>query len=301
MRHQLRTPPFPALSHPPFYDLVSCRGPETPANGAKPKRRRTRWFPAGWRLVVLLGVLACAGVAPAQDRTHTYLNDRLSVQSAASPVQKRDILNRRLGARWALDGRASPLSSKEDERRPDALGQPSGRPLSSPTPTVRSSADDRNSCSPHTSCKTRSKRSGDPHQRGDAAPDHHHHPADRVGESHSAPLGGRRPHPQSVSRVSGHSARSGQELPCAGAAAHVVQYDDAPRTKTASARSKVLGRAHHPRRRRLLLSRRARPSAEGRRGGSREGAGRGRRESERGSDHLPPDRAPPRVASLSAP
>ena len=69
------------------------------------------------RLIVLLGPLVCAGIAPAQDRIHAFLNDTaLQVQAAESPTQKREILNRRLGAMiQAIDTvQGSPLA-KQDE------------------------------------------------------------------------------------------------------------------------------------------------------------------------------------------
>ena len=70
------------------------------------------------RLIVVLGSLVCAGVAPAQDRIHAFLNDTaLQVQASESPTQKREILNRRLGAMiQAIDTvQRSALVSKQDE------------------------------------------------------------------------------------------------------------------------------------------------------------------------------------------
>ena len=50
------------------------------------------------RLIVMIGVLGCAGVALGQDRVHNYFNDTaLKVKATESPVQKREILSKSLG------------------------------------------------------------------------------------------------------------------------------------------------------------------------------------------------------------
>jgi len=69
------------------------------------------------RLAVLIGALACAGVAQAQDKVHNYLNETsLKVKATEDPVQKREILSKNLAtmSHAVATAERSPLTSPED-------------------------------------------------------------------------------------------------------------------------------------------------------------------------------------------
>ena len=69
------------------------------------------------RLIVMIGVLGCAGVAFGQDRVHNYLNDTaLKVKATQDPVQKREILSRNLSEiTSAIETvKGAPLTSEQD-------------------------------------------------------------------------------------------------------------------------------------------------------------------------------------------
>ena len=70
------------------------------------------------RLIVMIGVLGCAGVALGQERVHNYLNDTaLKVKATENPVEKREILSKSLSAMTrAIDTvRSGPLTSAQDD------------------------------------------------------------------------------------------------------------------------------------------------------------------------------------------
>ena len=70
------------------------------------------------RLIVMVGVLACAGAALGQDRVHNYFNDTaLKVKATESPVQKREILTKSLTdmTNMIVTVEKSPLTSEQDD------------------------------------------------------------------------------------------------------------------------------------------------------------------------------------------
>jgi hypothetical protein len=70
------------------------------------------------RLIIMMAVLSCAGVAMGQDRVHNYFNDTaLKVRATNSPVQKREILSKSLSdmTRVIDTARSSPLTSEQDD------------------------------------------------------------------------------------------------------------------------------------------------------------------------------------------
>jgi uncharacterized membrane protein len=70
------------------------------------------------RLIVMIGVLACAGVALGQDRVHNYFNDTaLKVKATESPVQKREILTKSLSdmTNMIVTVEKSSLTSEQDD------------------------------------------------------------------------------------------------------------------------------------------------------------------------------------------
>jgi uncharacterized membrane protein len=70
------------------------------------------------RLIIMMGVLGCAGAAMGQDRVHNYFNDTaLKVRATESPVQKREILNKSLSDMTKMIDtvKSSPLTSAQDD------------------------------------------------------------------------------------------------------------------------------------------------------------------------------------------
>jgi len=76
------------------------------------------------RLIVVIGALSYAGVALGQDKVHSYLNETaFKVKATESPVQKREILSKNLGAMIkAIDTvKSAPLTSEQDDINLDRI------------------------------------------------------------------------------------------------------------------------------------------------------------------------------------
>lgn len=76
------------------------------------------------RLIVVIGVLGCAGVALGQSKVHSYLNETaLKVKATENPVEKREILTKNLSDMTrAIDTvKNGPLSSEQDDVNLDRI------------------------------------------------------------------------------------------------------------------------------------------------------------------------------------
>jgi hypothetical protein len=94
------------------------------ARGAAETKEHAMFTRIALRLIVVIGVLGCAGSALGQDKVHNYFNDTaLKVKATESPAQKRALLSNNLNEMTrALDvARNSSLTSAQDDVQLDRV------------------------------------------------------------------------------------------------------------------------------------------------------------------------------------